>query len=501
MQGVAETFRMFINGAWVDSDTGRTFKTVNPANQQVLAELPLGSSSDVDSAVRAAREAFEQSEWATMPPVQRGRLLLRLSEGMRGRAEELARLETLDNGKPLAQSKADVEVASRYCEYFAGVADKILGETIPIQPGVLDYTVREPVGVSAQIVPWNYPLQLTMRGVAPALAAGNTVVLKPASNTSITAIKLAEIVQEVGLPAGVFNVVTGQGQEAGMALAGHPGIDHVTFTGSVAAGIEVMKAAAQNVKPVTLELGGKSPNIVFADADLEETTRWIVRSITQNAGQTCSAGSRLLVEESIHDELLKRVVGQMEGLTVGPGIDNPDMGPIVSEQQLRAILAYIELARRDGISIATGGTPLEGDGLSNGFFIQPTVLDGVPPNHALAREEIFGPVLTVLSFRSLDEAVRIANGTEYGLIAAVWTNDINKAHWVASRVRAGQVFINNYGAGGGVEMPFGGYGKSGFGREKGLESLRNYTQLKNVAVKLHMGDTARPLSKSAVHLE
>ena len=476
--------KMFIGGEWVDGE--RTFTTVNPANGEVLAEVPRGKEAEADRAVRAARDAFENPEWRDMVPAERGRILLRLAAIVRENKEELSRLETLDNGKPLAQSQTDVEVAARYCEYFAGAADKILGETIPVQPGILDYTLREPLGVTAHIVPWNYPIQLAVRGVAPALAAGNTVVLKPAEDTPITSLKMAEMAREAGLPDGVFNVITGYGSEAGVALASHPGIDQLTFTGSVPTGVGVMKAAAENVKPVLLELGGKSPNIVFADADLDEAATWAVKAIIQNAGQTCSAGSRLIVERSVHDEVVSRVAEKMESLTLGPGIEDPDLGPIISEKQLQRIDNYLALARGDGTEILTGGNKAGSDGLSEGFFFEPTVLDNLSPDHRLAREEIFGPVFAVLTFDAVEEAISIANATEYGLITGVWTTDINKAHHVAARVRSGQVFVNNYGAGGGIEMPFGGYGKSGFGREKGLESLRSYTQVKNVAVKIKL---------------
>lgn len=503
MQSGTSTVRklgMFIDGEWVGSVAREVITSIDPANREPVAEVPRGKAADIDRAVEAARRAFKASEWSEMVPAERGRILLRLAGRIREKQEEVARLETLDSGKPISQSRVDVEVAARYCEYFAGVADKILGETIPVRPDILDYTLREPFGVTAHIVPWNYPIQIAARGVAPALAAGNTAVLKPAEDTPVTAIKLAEMAQEAGLPDGVLNVVTGYGKEAGAALVSHPGIDHVTFTGSVPTGIGVMKAAAENVKPVTLELGGKSPNIVFGDADLDEALTWVVRSIVQNAGQTCSAGSRLVVERSIHDEFVSRVVEKMESLTIGPGTEDPDLGPIVSEKQLRRILGYIEVARTDGGTILTGGGRPRVDDLPDGFFFEPTVLDDLTPEHRLAREEIFGPVLTVLAFETVDEAVKIANSTEYGLIAGIWTNDINKAHWVASRVRAGQIFVNNYGAGGGIEMPFGGYGKSGFGREKGLESLKGYTQLKNVAVKLNI-ETAKPLDPMAGPVE
>lgn len=490
MEGEASTterMSVFIGGEWTEGVSGKFMTTVDPATRQPVAEVPRGESEDVDRAVRAARQAFQGATWQDMVPAERGRILIRIAEGIRGRKEELSRLETLDSGKPLTQSRTDVELAARYCEYFAGVADKILGETIPVAPGMLDYTLREPLGVTAHVVPWNYPLQIALRGMAPALAAGNTVVLKPAEDTPVTALKVAEIAAEAGVPDGVLNIVTGYGSEAGAPLASHPGVDHITFTGSVPTGIGVMKAAAENITPVTLELGGKSPNIVFADADQEEAIEWVVRAIIQNAGQTCSAGARLVVERSIHEEFAARVVEKMESLSIGPGIEDPDVGPIISEKQLRRVQDYMDLAVSDGVRIRTGGGAPESNGLSNGFFFQPTVLDGLDPEHRLAQEEIFGPVLTVLPFDTVEESVAIANGTEYGLIAGVWTNDINKAHWAASKLKAGQVFVNNYGGGGGIEMPFGGYGnKSGFGREKGLESLRGYTQVKNVAVKLNV---------------
>lgn len=485
----AERMGMFIGGEWTENVSGKFMVSIDPATRAPVAEVPRGEAEDVDRAVRAARQAFEGPDWRDMVPAERGRILLRIAEGIRGRKEELSRLETLDSGKPLTQSRTDVELAARYCEYFAGVADKILGETIPVAPGMLDYTLREPLGVTAHVVPWNYPLQIALRGAAPALASGNAVIIKPAEDTPVTALKVAEIASEAGLPDGILNVVTGYGSEAGAPLASHPGVDHITFTGSVPTGIGVMKAAAENVTPVTLELGGKSPNIVFADANQEEAVAWVVRAIIQNAGQTCSAGARLIVERSIHEEFVARVVEKMESLTIGPGVEDPDVGPIISEKQLSRVQDYMDLARSDDVSIRTGGGAPESNGLSGGFFFRPTVLDGLDSNHRLAQEEIFGPVLVVLPFDSVEESVEIANGTEYGLIAGVWTSDINKAHWAALKLKAGQVFVNNYGGGGGIEMPFGGYGnKSGFGREKGLESLRGYTQVKNVAVKLSMND-------------
>lgn len=476
--------QMFIDGEWVDSVSGDTFSTMNPATKEELAQVPRGNAKDIDLAVRAARNAFETNEWREIVPAERGRMLYKMSQLIREQKDELARLETLDTGKPLAQSYTDVEVAARYCEYYAGVADKILGETIPVRPEILDYTVREPLGVTAHIIPWNYPIQIAARSLAPALAAGNTVVMKPAEDTPLTALRLAGICEMAGIPKGVVNIVTGFGTEAGAALASHPDIDHITFTGSVATGTSVMKAAAENIKPVTLELGGKSPNIVFADADLEEAAQWVVRSIIQNAGQTCSAGSRLVVERSIHEPFVARVTELMKQLRVGPGLDNADIGPIISEKQLKRIESYIDLAKKEGVLIRTGGKRCTDAG--NGYFFEPTVLDAVSCDSRLAHEEIFGPVLVVLPFDSIEEALAIANNTEYGLVTGIWTSNINKAHWLASRVRSGQVFVNNYGAGGGVEMTFGGYRKSGFGREKGLEALKHYTQVKNIAVKINI---------------
>lgn len=476
-----QTLQMFINGEWVESASRETFATVNPGTKETLGFVPRGNKEDIDRAVQAARAAFESEEWKEFLPADRGRVLYRVSKLLLEQKEELGMLETLDTGKPLAQGIADVEVAARYFEYYAGVADKILGETIPVRHDVLDFTLREPLGVTAHIVPWNYPIQIASRSLAAAFATGNTSVIKPAEDTPLTALRLAAICEAAGMPKGVVNVVTGYGAEAGAALASHPDIDHITFTGSVATGSAVMKTASENIKPVTLELGGKSPNIVFADANLEDAAHWVVRSIIQNAGQTCSAGSRLLVERSIHGTFVEMVKEKMAKLRVGVGMDHSDIGPIISEKQLQRIESYVDAAKQEGANIALGGSRCAEAG--DGFFYQPTIIDGVAADSKFAQEEIFGPVLVVLPFDTVKEAVTIANGTEYGLVTGIWTSDINKAHWLASRVRSGQVFVNNYGAGGGVEMPFGGYRKSGFGREKGLEALKHYTQLKNVAIK------------------
>jgi acyl-CoA reductase-like NAD-dependent aldehyde dehydrogenase len=418
-----------------------------------------------------------------MAPAERGRIMNRMAQMIRDRAEELAVLESRDNGKPLRQSRTDVQVSARYFEFFAGIADKIMGNTIPLGPGYLDYTVREPIGVSAQIIPWNYPIQIGARGVAPAIAAGCTVVLKPAEDAPMTALRLGEIALASGLPPGVLNVLPGMGPEAGAALASHPNINQLTFTGSVSVGIAVAKMAADNVVPVVMELGGKSPNIVFADADLDLTVQGVANAIFQNAGQTCSAGSRLLVQRKAHDELVARLTEKARAMRVGSGVSDPDMGPIISQRQLEMIEDYVRVGQSEGAELTAGGTRPSDPALGRGFFFQPTLLDRVSPDMRVAQEEIFGPVLAIISFDELEEAIAIANRSQYGLVAGVWTRDINKAMTVASRIKTGQVYINTYGAGGGVELPFGGYKKSGYGREKGLESLASYTQVKNVCVK------------------
>ncbi|HEX9365375.1 MAG TPA: aldehyde dehydrogenase family protein, partial [Vicinamibacterales bacterium] len=381
------------------------------------------------------------------------------------------------------QARTDVQVAARYFEFFAGVADKIMGNTIPLGPGFLDYTVREPIGVSAQIIPWNYPIQIGARGVAPAIAAGCTVVLKPAEDAPMTALRLGEIALACGLPPGVLNVLPGTGPEAGAALASHPDINQLTFTGSVSVGIAVAKMAADNVVPVVMELGGKSPNIVFADADLDLTVQGVANAIFQNAGQTCSAGSRLLVQRTAHDEVVARLTDRAKAMRVGPGVSDPDMGPIISKKQLEMIEGYVKIGQREGAQVTAGGARPSDPALGRGFFFQPTLLDRVSPEMRVAQEEIFGPVLAIITFDEIEEAIAIANRSQYGLVAGVWTRDINKALTVASRIKSGQVYINTYGAGGGVELPFGGYKKSGYGREKSLESLASYTQVKNVCVR------------------
>ncbi|MDM5340218.1 aldehyde dehydrogenase family protein [Fictibacillus enclensis] len=478
--------RMYVNGEWTESRSNETFNVLNPANSEKLYSVPRGKAEDIHEAVKAARTAFESEQWQTFKPHERGRILFEVAQAIRNEKEKMAELETLDTGKPIGQARSDVEAAARYFEYYAGVADKILGETIPVEPGILDYTVREPVGVTAHVIPWNYPIQISSRSTAAAIATGNAVVLKPAEDTPATALKLAEIFEKTALPKGIFNVVTGYGYEAGAALSNHPDVNHITFTGSVETGITVMTMAAKNVTPVTLELGGKSPNIVFADCNEEEAVKWVVRSIIQNAGQTCSAGARLLVESSIHEKFVAKVVDKMESLVIGPGMTDPDIGPILSEKQFNRVNEFVQLAKEEGARVLTGGEKEHIAGAKEGYYFQPTVIDHVDPDSKIAQEEIFGPVLTVFPFTTEEEALNLANGTEYGLVTGIWTRDIGRAHRLAGKIRAGQIFINNYGAGGGIQMPFGGYKKSGFGREKGLEALKNYTQVKNVAVNINV---------------
>lgn len=477
-----KNLQMYIGEEWKDSLSGQRIDVKNPSNGEVIATIPRGTKEDVDEAVQAAQKAFRSEAWRKVKPHERGDLLQAIADKLEANRDELAKLESLDVGKPLKQGYADVDAAIRYFRFYGGAADKLMGDTIPIEDGLLDFVVREPIGVTAHIVPWNYPIQIISRSVAAAIATGNTVVVKSAEDTPMTAMKLTEYFDELGLPKGVFNHVTGYGYEAGAALSSHPGVNHVTFTGSVQTGIAVAQAAAANVVPVTLELGGKSPNIVFADCDIEQTLEGVVRAIIQNAGQTCSAGSRLLVEASFKEEFLAKLKERFAQLTIGPGLEDKDIGPILNEKQFRRVMEFIELAKEEA-EIVAGGKQVTIEGSEGGFYIEPTIIDNVNPESRLAQEEIFGPVMTVFTFETTDEALELANSTEYGLVAGVWTKNIDKAHYLASRIDAGQVFVNNYGAGGGIQMPFGGYKKSGFGREKGFIALYNYTQVKNVAVK------------------
>lgn len=458
-----------------------TFDVIDPSTGQACATVARCGEAEIDQAVGAAREAYEKN-WRRTTPSERARILHNIADLLRRDHEELSRLESMDTGKPLAQARADTTVAARYFEFYANTIESLYGDTIPALADTFVYTVREPYGVTGHIIPWNYPIQMGCRSVAPALATGNCCVLKPAEEAPLTPIRLGELAIEAGLPPGALNVVPGYGEEAGASLAAHTGIDHLAFTGSVEVGQIVSKAAAENVIPVTLELGGKSPNIVFSDADIEGAIPVIVNSIIQNAGQTCSAGSRLLVEEEVQDQVLEVVAKKFGEITIGPGLEDPDLGPIISRDQLERVNSYVQTGKAEANLLAGGDAP-QGDKLGDGFFYEPTLFGGVSPGDLLSQEEVFGPVLAATAFDGIEHAAEIANGTDYGLIAAVWTRDIGKAHWLAREIRAGQIYVNTYGAGGGVELPFGGFKKSGHGREKGYEALYEYSQVKTVAIK------------------
>ncbi len=469
--------QFFIDGRWTAN--GATLAIEDPSTGEQIGTLAAGGPADIDAAVLAADKAFHGA-WGKTTAADRGRVLARMSKLVEAQAEDLALLEARDVGKPLKQARADALALARYLEFYAGAADKLHGETLPYLAGYTVYTLREPHGVTGHIVPWNYPMQIIGRSVVGALAAGNATIVKPAEEASLTALAFARIAAEAGLPAGALNVVTGLGEEAGAALAGHPGVHHVSFTGSTAVGALVQAAAGKNAVPVTLELGGKSPQIVFADADLQRALPFLVNAGIQNAGQTCSASSRLLVEEKIYDSLLEDLSARYRALKVGAALDDLDVGPLISAAQKSRVEAYVERGRKDGLQVAAEGS-IASNAPAGGHFSRPTLFAGVAPDHLLAQDEIFGPVQVVIPFRSEEEAVQIANGTQYGLVAGVWTGDGGRAMRLSRAVRAGQVFINNYGAGGGAELPFGGVGRSGHGREKGFEALYGFTRLKTVA--------------------
>ncbi|WP_279358839.1 aldehyde dehydrogenase family protein [Methylobacterium indicum] len=469
----------FIGGAWIGSEA--TLPVLNPSHGQEMARIARGGAREIDEAVKAGHAAMD-GEWGRLDAASRGRLLLKLAELIRRDAEILATMESEDVGKPMTLARNDAQVCARYFEYYGGAADKVHGDTIPFQNGFTVMTVYEPHGVVGVIVPWNYPLQMTGRSVAPALAMGNAVVLKPAEDTSLSALHLAKLAAEAGFPAGSLNVVTGLGEEAGAALASHKGIHHISFTGSREVGTLIQTAAAKNTIPVTLELGGKSPQVVFADADLSEAGTVIVKAITQNAGQTCSAGSRVVIEDAVYDSFTADLAKRFKDLRVGSGEQDLDLGPVVNAKQCERVQGYIDLARRDGLTIlAEGelGTNVPGDG----YYVRPTLIGDVPPDHRLAQEEIFGPVLVAIRVRDEAEALKVANGTEYGLAAGIWTQDLGKALRLSKGIKSGQVFVNNYGAGGGVELPFGGVKGSGHGREKGFEALYGFGSMKMIAIK------------------
>jgi len=477
--------QLFINGEFVDARSGKTFPTINPATEEKITEVASAGPEDVEAAVRAARSQMEPgSDWQKMKPRERGKILWRLGEMLAKHAEEIGRIETLDNGKPIFESQfVDTPAAAECLYYFAGWSGKVTGETIPIQENAFTYTLREPIGVVGAIVPWNFPLMLAVWKIAPALACGNTVVVKPASNTSLSLLKFAEYAKECGLPAGVLNVIPGRGSVVGNAMVDHPGIDAIAFTGSTEVGKELMARAAKTLKKVSLELGGKSPNIVFADADLEAASRGALNAIFYGKGEVCAAGSRLLVEEPVHDELMVKVRDRAEKMVAGdPLHPKTRLGAIVSEEQLANVMKYIEAGKKEGAKLVAGGERAD-IGTGKGYFVKPTIFDDVDPNMKIAREEIFGPVLATIRFNNVDDAIAKANATMYGLAAAVWTRDISKAHRVARAIKAGTVWINTYNLYD-PALPFGGFKESGFGRDQGKDALDKYTQTKSVWLNL-----------------
>ena len=477
--------KMLIGGQWVESASGKVFETYNPSTGDVLARVAEGESEDINRAVAAARKAFESGPWPKMTPSQRGRLLWKLADLIEKNAEELAQLETLDNGKPIRYSRSvDVPMTSDHFRYFAGWATKLEGDTIPVSiPNMFTYTLREPLGVVGQIIPWNFPLQMASWKLAPALACGNTVVLKPAEQTPLTALRLGELVLEAGFPEGVVNIVPGFGETAGAALAAHMDVDKVAFTGSTEVGKKILQASVGNLKRVTLELGGKSPNIIFPDADMRFAVRGAMNAIFFNQGQVCTAGSRLFVHKSVYDQVLSGLTDVAGKMKLGQGIDpSTEMGPLVSQEQLERVTGYIESGKREGATTTTGGGR-PNDAALSGYFVQPTVFDNVSDEMTIAREEIFGPVVAAFPFEDIEEVAARANKSIYGLAAGVWTSDVKKVHRMAAALKAGVVWVNTYNMFD-AAAPFGGYKQSGYGREMGHAVLDAYTQVKTVWVNL-----------------
>ena len=471
----------FIANASQPSSSGRTIPMVDPSDGQPFDEIQRSNAADIDVAVHAARQCLD-AVWGKLSAAERGRLLMRLSVVVAENADELALIEQRDCGKPTKQARADAAALARYFEFYAGACDKFHGETIPYLDGYSVLTWREPHGVTGHIIPWNYPMQIFGRSVGGALAAGNVCVVKPAEDACLSLLRVAQLAAEVGFPAGAINIVTGLGHEVGDALARHPGIDHISFTGSPKVGTLIQQVAAERHCPVTLELGGKSPQIIFADADLDAAIPAVINAIVQNAGQTCSAGSRVLIEQAIYEPLLARLGQAFEGLRVGPAAMDLDVGPLIRQSQQQRVWDFLSDAQVAHIPMVAQGQIVD-EAPETGFYQVPTLLRDVPPQHRLAQEEVFGPVLCAMTFKDEDDAVALANATQFGLVAGIWTRDGARQFRMAKRVRSGQVFINNYGAGGGVELPFGGVKSSGYGREKGFEALYGFTTLKTVAIR------------------
>ena len=475
----------FIGNAWCEPSTGDYLPIIDPSNGNVVGDIARGTAADIDAAVAAARQAVGDTfdgPWGVLSASERGRLLYSLASAVQARVEEFALLEAQDTGKSIKTARTDAIFLARYLEFYAGACDKLHGDTIPFQTGFTVLTIREPHGVTGHIIPWNYPIQIFGRTVGAALATGNACVVKPAEDASQSILRLAELAAEIGFPAGVINVVTGYGHEAGSALTAHRGIDHISFTGSTVTGRLVAQAAAERHCPVTLELGGKSPQIVFEDANLDEALPVIVTAIVQNAGQTCSAGSRLLVQRSIYERVMQALAERFRALKSGPPHLGLDMGPLVNRKQYEQVKRILAKAEADGIAVMARGE-LHPEAASAGYYQEAVLFRDVPHDNSLAQQEVFGPVLAAMPFDTEDEAIHLANGTDYGLVAGIWTQDGARQLRVARKVRSGQVFINNYGEGGGVELPFGGMKASGYGREKGFEGLLGFTVLKTIAIK------------------